>query len=201
MQIGIIGTGSVAKTLAGALVGKHDVFLASREPAGKAGLPAPVKGYGALAGADLVISAVPGALALGALREIGTDGWGNKILVDVGNAVTDKFALAYPEGSLAATLQQAFPGLRVVKAFNTFNTSVMGDPRKLSAPSDAFVSGNDAAAKSAVIDLHVDIGWHRDRVHDLGGIEMARAQEHYFYLFVALVRSIGNPKFNIAVVR
>ena len=135
------------------------------------------------------------------LKEIGAAGFGDRLLIDVSNAVNAKFELVYPNASLAAAIQAAFPNLRVVKAFNTFNTSVMTNPAALSGPSTAFISGNDPVAKATVAGLHADLGWDPQQVIDLGGIELARAQEHYFYMFFALLRKLGTPTFNIAVVR
>jgi predicted dinucleotide-binding enzyme len=201
MRIGIIGTGHVATTLAAGWAGKHDVFLASRNPAGKSGLPAPVKGYGELASAELLVTATPGGQTLAILAEIGAAALDGKILLDVGNAVDAQFNLLYPNGSLAAKIQETYPGAKVVKALNTFNTSIMTNPASLSAPTNAFVSGNDDAAKRAVIDLHTLIGWKNTEIIDLGKIDAARAQEHYFPLFFAILRAVGGPQFNIAVVR
>ncbi len=159
MRIAIIGTGHVATALARWWAGKHDVFLASRDPADKSGLPVPVAGYEALKTADVIVSALPGAATIDTLNDIGAGGFGDKLLVDVSNAVNAQFQLAYPNSSLAAAIQTEFPNLRVVKAFNTFNTSVMTNPGVLPQASDAFVSGNDDAAKAVVVQLHADLGW------------------------------------------
>jgi predicted dinucleotide-binding enzyme len=201
MRIGIIGTGHVATALATGWAGKHEVFLASRNPAGKSGLPAPVKGYGDLASAELIVAATPGGKALEVLAEIGAGTLNGKILVDVNNAADAQFNLLYPNGSLAAKIQEAYPGAKVVKAFNTFGAAIMTHPGALRAPTTAFVSGNDDAAKKAVIDLHTALGWKAADVIDLGTIDAARAQEHYFPLFFAIMRAVGGPQFNIAVVR
>lgn len=63
-----------------------------------------------------------------------------------------------------------------------------------------FVSGNDSGAKTEVTTILKDwFGW--TQVIDLGGIERARATEMYLPLWLALFGHIGNPMFNIAVVR
>jgi len=201
MRIGIIGTGHVATALAAGWAGKHDVFLVSRNPAGKSGLPAPVKGYDALASAEVIVAATPGGKALDILSEIGAGVLNGKILVDVNNAADAHFNLLYPNGSLGARIQEAFPGAKVVKAFNTFGSGVMTNPGSLSGATSAFVSGNDDAAKKVVIDLHTPLGWKAEDVIDLGGIEAAHAQESYFPLFFAIVKATGGPRFNIKVVQ
>ena len=202
MRIGIIGTGNVARALAPKFAAAgHEVFLASRDPGEKSGLPVPVTGYGELASADVIIAATPGTATLDVLRDVGADVLEGKVLIDCGNALNERYGLAYPGESLAAKIQAAYPGARIVKAFNTYGAPVMTDPSGLPARSSSFVSGNDAAAKSLAVDLHTALGWQRDDVIDLGPIESALAQEHYFPLFMTLYGVVGSPMFNIAVIR
>jgi 8-hydroxy-5-deazaflavin:NADPH oxidoreductase len=63
----------------------------------------------AVASADAVINALPGSSALATLQEIGAEALAGKILVDVANALSESFTLIYPNDSLEATLQAAFP--------------------------------------------------------------------------------------------
>lgn len=202
MRIGIIGTGNVAKGLApGFIAAGHDVFFGSRDPAKHESLPAPAKGYDALASAEIVVAATPGVATLDVLMAVGSRVLDGKILVDPGNALDARYQLAYPSESLAGKIQAAFPGARVVKAFNTYGVPVMVSPSSLSGPSASFIAGNDSGAKKVVRELHVALGWRAEDVVDLGGIEAALAQERYFALFMALVRSLGTANFNIAIVR
>lgn len=202
MRIGIIGTGNVAKALTPKFTAAgHEVFLASREPVGKAGLPAPVKDYKSLKDADVIIIAVPGALELETLRAVGADTLRGKVLIDVGNALDQSYNLAYPVEGLALQIQAAFPEARVVKALNTFGTGIMTSPGSLSARSTTFISGNDAEAKKIATDLHEALGWGREEVLDLGPIQSSLAQERYFSMFMAIYGATGNPAFNIAVIR
>jgi len=62
-----------------------------------------------------------------------------------------------------------------------------------------FVSGNDAEAKSQVIELLRSFGWHD--VVDLGDVTSARAVEMYLPLWVGLMGSLGTPMFNVKVAR
>lgn len=202
MKISIIGTGNVAKALAGKLLAAgHAVSFASRDPEGKTGLAAPVTSLAEVAAADVVIAATPGAATLATLKEIGEEALKGKIIIDLGNAVDQNFNLIYPNASLGAAIQAALPQSHVVKAWNTFAFPVMTNPRLLKAPSSAFMSGNDADAKKVVAGLHHDLGWAADELIDLGGIEAARGQEHYFLFFFPLMRALGGGAFNIAVVR
>lgn len=202
MHIGIIGTGNVAKALAPKFISAgHEVFLASREPAARTGLPAPVTGFDALSAAELIIAATPGIRTLDTLTAIGVETLRGKVLVDPGNALDATYQLAYPTESLAVKIQAAFPETRVVKALNTYGVPVMVDPYSLSERSNSFVSGDDAEAKAMVRELYKALGWRDEDVIDLGGIASSLAQERYFSLFMALLGAFGTPNFNIAVVR
>lgn len=202
MNIAILGTGTVGTALAAALVeAGHTVTFGSRTPE-KAGLAAPVTGYAeAVARADIVINATPGGEALNLLQSIGAGVLADHVLLDVSNAVGQDMALIYPNDSVGRLIQQTFPDLKVIKSLNTMNTSVMTNPSGLSAPTTVFVSGDDADAKAIVSNLLADLGWPASAVLDLGGIETARASEHYFYLFFATLQAVKTPTFNIAVTR
>ena len=202
MNIAILGTGTVGTALATALVeAGHTVTFGSRTPR-RSGLAAPAVGYSdAVASADVVINATPGGEAIKLLRSIGADVLGDRVLLDVSNAVGQDMTLIYPNDSVGRLIQQEFPGLKVVKSLNTLNTSVMTNPNALSAPTTVFVSGDDADAKATVSSLLADLGWPASGVIDLGGIETARAPEHYFYLFFATLQAVRTPTFNIAVTR
>lgn len=201
MNIGIIGTGPVARLLAGSLsAAGHAVSFGSREPTSKS-LEFPVVSLDeAVANAELVINATPGSVSLETLTGIGPDAFANKVVVDVANATTPGFDLAYPNSSLGERLQEALPSAKVVKTMNTAAMEVITHPSAVPA-SSVFVSGNDAQAKELASSLLKDLGWSPDAIIDLGGIETARGAEHYLPLFVALMRSQGVRAFNIKVVK
>jgi predicted dinucleotide-binding enzyme len=202
MQLSILGTGNVAQTLARrwAAAG-HDITFGSREPGPRDGLDAPVVSLDeAVAGGDVVVNATPGSASLALIEGVGASAFGQKILLDVANAVTPAFELVYPNSSLAEKLQAALPAAKVVKTLNTAAMAVLTEPASL-PPSSVFVSGDDAGAKAAVTALLADFGWPEDSVTDLGGIRSARGPEHYVLMFAALSQSLGTPRFNIRVVR
>lgn len=149
----------------------------------------------------IVINATPGGGAVELLQSIGAEVLGDKVLLDVSNAVGPDLTLIYPNDSIARRIQEAFPNLKVVKSLNTMNTSVMTDPAGLGSPTTVFVSGDDADAKATVTGVLSDLGWPASAVLDLGGIETARATEHYFYLFFATLMALGTPTFNVSVTR
>ena len=120
MKIGILGTGNVAQLLATAW-GKagREITLGSRDPSSKR-LDFPVKTLAdTVRWADVVVNATPGAASLATLSTVDAGLFAGKTLIDVANALTPEFALAYPNSSIAQRLQAALPGARVVKTLNT----------------------------------------------------------------------------------
>jgi 8-hydroxy-5-deazaflavin:NADPH oxidoreductase len=201
MQLGILGTGQVAQTLAQHWsAAGHDITFGSRKPAEADALGAPVASPAdAVAGSDVVVNATPGSASLAVVQAIGAAAFAGKVLVDVANANTPSFELVYPNSSLAEKLQAALPAARVVKTLNTAAMSVLTEPASL-PPSSVFVSGDDAGAKAVVTSLLTDLGWPDGSVIDLGPIASARGPEHYFLMFAAIMQSLRSPAFNIRLV-
>ena len=148
-----------------------------------------------------MINAVQGVDSIPLLTSIGADNLDGRVLWDIANAANPDFTLAIPEDSLGRRIQEAFPGVKVVKAGNQVAAVVVADPAMLPAPTAMFLSGDDTGAKEVVSGLLVDLGWPRQSLIDLGGIANAFAQEHYLALFGALMQQLGTPYFNIAIVQ
>ena len=136
----------------------------------------------AAAGAELVVNASGGAVALGIIESAGAENLAGKVLLDISNPLDG--STGFPpqlfvkdDDSLAETIQRAHPDARVVKSLNTMNNALMVDPQRLGEDTTVFVSGDDAGAKATVTELLRAIG-HGD-VIDLGGIETARGPEMY----------------------
>jgi predicted dinucleotide-binding enzyme len=201
MNLGILGTGRVAQTLARRWTqAGHNVTFGSRDPDSAAGLEAPVTSSARLvAENEVVVNATPGAVSLRLVEEIGADAFSDRVLIDVANANTPAFELVYPNSSLGEKLQAALPATKVVKTMNTAAMTVMTEPATLAA-SSVFLSGDDAGAKDTVRSLLEDLGWSADDIVDLGGIASARGAEHYFMMFAALMQSLKSPQFNIRLV-
>jgi predicted dinucleotide-binding enzyme len=102
--------------------------------------------------------------------------------------------------SLGEQLQRALPDVRVVKALNTVSSALLVDPGSLSEATDLFICGNDGAAKETVTELLVELGWHAERVRDLGDITSARGTEAYLALWTRVMSSLGTATFNVRVV-
>lgn len=203
MRIAILGTGRVAQALAAGFVrAGHDVVIGSRDPENRSGLPAPVVASAdAVVGADVVLDAVQGVDTIPLLASIGADHLDGTVLWDIANAVNPDFSLAIPDDSLGSRIQEAFPGVKVVKAANNVAAVVVADPSTLPAPTTLFLSGDDTDAKEVISGLLVDLGWPRESLFDLGGIANAYGQEHYIALFGTILEKLGTPYFNIAIVK
>lgn len=185
MRIAILGAGTVGMSLAnGFAQGGHEVAVGTRD-ASKPDVAAWVTaggrahGYGEAAEwAELVVLAVPGRLVRDIVREIGSEAFDGKIVIDATNPVLvtdDDVVAAYGEDSSAGEeVQKALPGARVVKAFNQIMASQMLSPDTSRGPRHMRIAGDDAAAKQAVAELLRPYGWEAT---DLGGIEHARALE------------------------
>ncbi|MCU1655849.1 MAG: hypothetical protein JWO57_505 [Pseudonocardiales bacterium] len=202
MRIAVLGTGHMGRTLGIAFIGAgHDVVFGSRDPGQATDLPAPAFGHvEAIAGSDVVVSALAAAHSLATLTLL-RESLADRVLIDIGNAVDQHMDLIYPDASLGERLQQALPDTRVVKTLNTLGGPIGVNPTLLSAPTNVFLSGDDDAAKGVVAGLLTDLGWAVDRQVDLGGIATAKAVEHYFLLFAALIGALRTPMFNIAITR
>jgi hypothetical protein len=202
MRIAILGTGHMATTLGTALVNAgHDVAFGSRTPQSANELPAPVLDHaGAITGSDIVISALAAAHSLTTLTAL-REPLSGRILIDTGNAVDERLNLIYTDSSLAERLQLALPDTKVVKTLNTVGGPIGVRPSLLSAQTNVFLSGDQDDAKAVVSSLLNDLGWASDAQIDLGGIATAKAAEHYFLLFAALMGSLRSPAFNIAIIR
>jgi predicted dinucleotide-binding enzyme len=226
MNIAVLGTGTVGRTIAGKLSALgHEVVIGTRDPeATRARTESDAMGnppYSAWEAehpgvhlapfaeaasfGELVVVATNGSGSLDALAQAGEANLGGKVLLDVSNPLD--FSQGFPPSlfvkdtdSLAEQIQHAFPAAHVVKSLNTMTAAVMVDPG-LAGGGDhsVFVSGDDADAKQAVVSLLEDFG-HTD-VIDLGDLSTARGAEMYLPLWLRLMGAVGTPFFNIKVVR
>jgi len=201
MKIGILGTGKVGNILAGAWqnVG-HEVTLGSRDPGAKQ-LGFEVQSLpDCVTGADVVVNAILGSVALGTISSLDPELFAGKTLVDVTNATTPQLELTYADSSLAARLQAALPKAHVVKSMNHLAMTVVTNPSSVPA-STIFLSGDSPEAKEETASLVRDLGWPQESIMDLGGIDTARGPEHHIVLFFMLVGMFKEERFNIHVVR
>jgi predicted dinucleotide-binding enzyme len=228
MDIGIIGSSSVAQTLAEKLLELgHKVTISARDT-GKAkdlgqrgtlpsaddfagaqrllGREAAAGSFAdAAAAGEVIINATLGGASIEALEAAGPANLDGKILVDVANPLDLSHGwpptlLFCNTESLAERIQAAFPGARVVKALNTANAQVQVDPGQLPEPTTMFVSGNDQAAKDWVRHELLEgwFGWQH--VLDLGDLTAARGQEMWMPLWLSLLGATGSAALNLRIV-
>ena len=188
MNVGILGSGAVAKTLGAGFLGHgHAVMLGTRETGKlaewRAQHPGAAVGSFAQAAAfgEVVVLAVRGDAALAVLRLAGSAALARKVVVDTTNPIAAappvngvlKFFTSLDE-SLMERLQKAHPQARFVKAFNSVGNARMVDPQYPAGRPTMFICGNDAAAKHTVAGLLDQFGWE---TLDMGSVEAARAIE------------------------
>jgi predicted dinucleotide-binding enzyme len=165
-RIAVIGTGNVGSALGPEFAAQgHTIVYGSRDPSrqevkdlvARTGANASAASQQeAVAGADIVLLAVPGTAAEQVTKDLGD--LSGKIIIDPTNRVErntpDGWANhGVPGGSNAELIQAAAPNARVVKAFNTLNWRQMVDPETSGGPITIAIAGNDAEAKAVVAEL------------------------------------------------
>ena len=188
MNVGILGSGDVARTLGdGFLSHGHSVMLGTRSsaklaewtakhPGAKVGTFAEAARFGAL-----VVLAVKGTVAGEVLRAAGDGNIAGKCVIDTCNPIADappdhgvlRFFTTLDD-SLMERLQRQFPAARFVKAFSCVGNALMVDPKVDGGPPTMFICGNDQAAKADVVAILTQFGWETS---DLGHAAAARAIE------------------------
>lgn len=214
MKVGVLGTGSVGRAIAGKLLALgHEVTMGSRWAESEALLEwldeADETAHGgtfaeAAAAGELLFNCTAGEASLEALAAAGAENLAGKVLVDVSNPLD--FSRGMPptltvcnDDSLGERIQAAFPEAKVVKALNTVNNQVMVDPGRLPGAHNVFVCGEDGGAKATVTALLTEFGWPQGSVVDLGGIAAARGTEMYLPLWLRLMGTLETADFNIQV--
>ena len=188
MRIGILGTGVVARTLAGGFLQHgHHVTLGTRDPAKLSDWrtlhPDARVGTGADAASagEVVVLAVKGTAASEALRLAGAANLDGKVIIDTTNPIADappdhgvlRFFTSLDD-SLMERLQREHASARFVKAFNSVGNALMVNPVLKGGPPTMFICGNDTDAKRIVAQLLDQFGWE---TADMGTAEAARAVE------------------------
>jgi len=169
-RIGVIGSGNIGGTIGGLWVKKgHSVFFSSRHPDE---LKDMIAKLGSLAKAGTVEEAVAFgdvlfiAVPYGAVPQIGKDysaKMKGKVMLDACNAVSTRDGAVADEveqNGIGVTTQKYFPGVRIVRAFNTMSYMVFAreanrpDP-KLAIP----IAGDDPQAMQIAAALVRDAGF------------------------------------------
>jgi predicted dinucleotide-binding enzyme len=178
LRIAVVGTGNIGRTLGGkwAAAG-HRVVYGVRRPGepGTAAIPA------AVAGAEVVVLAVPGAAAKDVIASLG-DGLAGKVVVDATNDVQGS-------GKLHA-LDELADGAHPVRAFNTLGWENFADPVVGGITADLLYAAEEGVARNTAETLIRDVGlepvW-------LGGIDAFDLVDSVTRLWftLALQRKLG----------
>ena len=197
MKVGVLGSGDVAKSLAGGFIKHgHQVMLGTRDAGKLKDFVGQHKGaqVGSFADAakfgELVVLAVKGNVALDALKAAGATNLAGKPVIDATNPIAD----APPENgvlkfftdlnqSLMERLQKAFPDVHFVKAYNSVGNARMVNPQFPGGKPTMFICGNDDKAKATVRGINEQFGWE---TADMGKAEAARAIEPLCMLWCIL---------------
>jgi 8-hydroxy-5-deazaflavin:NADPH oxidoreductase len=177
-RIGVIGSGNIGRTVGEAWRrAGHDVVYASRSPQP----PRTVAIGDSIAGADVVLLAVPGAGVPQLLDEHGPalDG---RVVIDATNDIGGErlhHADAY---------RQSAPGARFVRAFNTLGFEMFADPSVGGEVADLFWCGPDDAGVEQLI---ADVGLRPVRVGDIDAIDVV---DGVCRLWLTLVFRRGYPR-------
>jgi 8-hydroxy-5-deazaflavin:NADPH oxidoreductase len=170
IPIGTIGAGHIGSTIGGLWIKNgHKVFFSDRHPDELKGLVTelgPLAQAGpveqAIAFGDAILLTVP----YSAIPQVGHDYSGQlkgKVVLDTCNAVQQRdgdIALEVEQNGIGVTTQKYFPGVRIVRAFNTMGYSIFAkeanrpDP-KLAVP----IAGDDPDAVKIAAGLVRDAGF------------------------------------------
>lgn len=122
-----------------------------------------------------------GLAAADAVEVAGAVHFAGKPVIDATNPIADepptagvlKFFSSL-ERSLLEDLQEAFPDIRFVKAFNSVGSAAMVEPKFAGGKPTMFICGNDDGAKRQVTEILTTFGWE---TCDMGAVEAARPIE------------------------
>jgi len=190
MKMGVLGSGTVGKTLAaGFLKHGHQAMLGTRDPhkpevqqwlqstpCAAAGTFEQAARFG-----ELIVLATLGRAAEEAIALAGIDNLSGKTVIDTTNPIAEAppagGILSYftgPNESLGERIQALAPKAHVVKAFNSVGAGKMVNPVYKQGKPTMFFCGESAAAKEAVSGIIRQFGWEP---YDCGGIIASRAVE------------------------
>ena len=190
MRIGIVGSGTVGKTLGtGFLKNGHHVLLGTRSPQKPEAQHWLRENPGAAVGmfrqaaefADLIVLATLGRAVEEAISLSGPENFAGKTVMDTTNPIAETAPVGGilsfttgPNESLGERIQSLLPHAHLVKAFNSVGASRMIDPSYEQGTPTMFLCGDNSAAKQAVCGIIRQFGWE---ACDCGGIVASRALE------------------------
>jgi predicted dinucleotide-binding enzyme len=197
MKVGILGSGDVGQALGKGFADKgYEVKIGSRTPDSDK-MKAWMENTGAMASTgsfaqaaafgDIIVLATLGSATEEAIDLAVPSNFSGKLLIDVTNPLD--FSKGMPPGlfvgltdSLGERVQKKLPESKVVKCFNSVNSSQMVNPTQ--KDTEMLICGNDPGAKQQVDKILRDFGWKG--AIDAGGIDGARWLEALVPLWVRI---------------
>jgi hypothetical protein len=217
MKIAVLGTGMVGDSIGSKLIELgHEVKMGSRT-AGNEKAKAWISKHKKNASegtfedaakfGELVFNCTNGMGSLEALKQAGAANLKGKVMIDISNPLD--FSKGMPPSlsvcntsSLGEEIQKSFPEVKVVKALNTLNCSLMVNPGSLAGGDhNIFICGNDEDARNQAKTLLGQFGWKGNAIIDLGDITAARGTEMILPIWLRLMGTFGSPAFNFKIVR
>jgi 8-hydroxy-5-deazaflavin:NADPH oxidoreductase len=190
MRIAVIGAGNVGGTLGTRWsAAGQDVVYGTRGGSGEGPGGVPATGVAeAIAGADVVLLAIPGQAVAGTLGPLG-DSLAGKVVIDATNRMGGE------EFNSRAAITAAAPAAHYARAFSTLGWENFASP----VPGSALFFAADPDARAATEELISATGLEPVFVGDAGE---SGTVDGLFPLWFALVRqNDGNRKLALRVVR
>ena len=190
MRIAVIGTGNIGGTLGTRWrAAGQDVVYGSRAGSGDGPGGAPLRPVGeAIAGADVIVLAVPGGAVADVIGGHGA-ALAGKVIIDATNS------MGGAEYNSRAAISAAAPDARYVRAFNTLGWENFADP----LPGTQLFFAADPAARQVAGELITAIGLEPVFV---GDADATKTVDGLLPLWFTLVqRSGGNRKLAFRVIR
>lgn len=215
-KIGILGTGSVGKTIGKKLIELgYEVKLGSRTANNEKALEwvnanSEKASTGTFEDAakfgEVIFNCTKGEITLDVFKMAGLSNFNNKTIIDISNPLD--FSQGMPPfltpqyantNSLGEEIQQLLPDANVVKSLNIVNCEVMVNASKSGGDPTMFVSGNSVDAKAETMSFLKQFGWND--IIDLGDITTARGTEMMLPIWLRVYMATGNGYIGFKVVR
>jgi len=189
MRVAVIGTGNIGGTLGKKwLAAGQDVVFGARTPAASGPGGAPVLPVAeALAGAEVVLLAVPGPV-VAEVVSAHAPALAGTVVIDAANRMGE------PAAHSRETVAAAAPDARYVRAFITLGWENFADPP---AGADLFFAA-DPRARATAEELITAVGLEPVFVGDAGAADIV---DGALRLWFALVQQSGNRRLAFRVVR
>lgn len=193
MNVGILGSGDVAKALAAGFLQRGDRVMLGTRDASKLAEWKAQAGDGASVGSfadtasfgEIIVLATLGTATLDVLQQAGVQNFTGKVVMDATNPLNydggPHLSVGFTD-SLGEQVQRAAVDARVVKVFNTVGNALMVHPKLQGGPPDMFICGNDEAAKKTVAGIVESFGWN---TIDMGDITQSRLLEPLCMVWVS----------------